>query len=73
MLCGDIIAIANCTLSFALHRSIFMNTAWIVYGLMWIYHPVCPEGFDEMRASQLARLAGVVCIAVGLIIKFGGG
>lgn len=73
LLCGVIIAIASCTLSFALHISIFMNIAWIIYGLMWIFHPVCPEGFDERRGSQLARVAGVVCIAVGLIIKFGVG
>ena len=71
LLCGVIIAIASCTLSFALHRSIFMNIAWIIYGLMWIFHPVCPEGFDQKRGSHLARVAGVICIAVGLIVKFG--
>lgn len=71
LLCGVIIAIASCTLSFALRRSIFMNIAWIIYGLMWLLHPVCPEGFDKSRGSQLARAAGVICIAVGLIVKFG--
>lgn len=71
LLCGVIIAIASCTLSFVLHRSIFMNIAWIIYGLIWIFHPVCPECFDVRRGSQLARVAGVVCIAVGLIVKFG--
>ena len=71
LLCGIMIAIASCTLSFALHKSIFMNIAWIVYGLMWIFHPVCPEGFDQKRGSHLARVAGVICIAVGLILKFG--
>ena len=71
LLCGVIIAIASCTLSFALHRSIFMNIAWIIYGLMWLLHPVCPEGFDKSRGSQLARAAGGICIAVGLIVKFG--
>lgn len=71
LLCGVIIAIVSCTLSFALHRSIFMNIAWIIYGLMWIFHPVCPEGFDKSRGSQLARVAGLVCIAVGLIVKIG--
>ena len=71
LLCGVIIAIASCTLSFALHSSIFMNIAWIIYGLMWIFHPVCPEGLDVKRGSQLARVAGVICIVVGLIVKFG--
>ena len=71
LLCGVIIAIASCTLSFALHRSIFMNIAWIIYGLMWIFHPVCPGGLDVKRGSQLARVAGVICIVVGLIVKFG--
>lgn len=73
LLCGVMIAIVSCTLSSALHKSIFINVAWIIYGLMWIFHPVCPEGFDKRRGSQLARVAGVVCIAVGLIVKFGVG
>ena len=71
LLCGVMIAIVSCALSFALHKSIFMNVAWIIYGLMWIIHPVCPKGFDARRGIQLARAAGVICIAVGLIVKFG--
>lgn len=71
LLCGVMIAIASCALSFALHKSIFMNIAWFIYGLMWIFHPVCPEGFDQKCGSHLARVAGVICIAVGLIVKFG--
>lgn len=70
LLCGVMIAIVSCALSFALHKSIFMNVAWIIYGLMWIIHPVCPQGFDARRGIQLARVAGVICIAVGLIVKF---
>ena len=71
LLCGVMIAIVSCSLSFTLHKSIFMNVAWIIYGLMWIIHPVCPKGFDARRGIQLARVAGVICIAVGLIVKFG--
>ena len=71
LLCGVMIAIASCTLSSALHKSIFINVAWIIYGLMWIFHPVCPEDFDEKRGNQLARVAGVVCMTIGLIVKFG--
>lgn len=68
---GVIIAIVSCTLSFTLQKSFFMNAAWIIYGLMWIFHPVYPEGFDDKRGRQLARVAGIICIAIGLIVKFG--
>lgn len=73
LLCGVVMAIAGCTLAFAFHRSIVLNIAWILYGLMWLIHPVCPKGFDQRRGRQLARIAGVICIAVGLIVKFGVG
>lgn len=73
LLCGVMIAIVSCTLFFALHRSIFMNAAWIIYGSMWIFHPAYPDGFDKRRGCQLARIAGGICIAIGLIVKFGVG
>ena len=73
LLCGALIAVVSCALSFALHKSVFMNIAWIIYGLIWIFHPVCPEGFDKRRGCQLARIAGGICIAVGLVVKFGVG
>lgn len=71
LLCGVMIAIVSCALSFALQKSIFLKVAWIIYGVMWIFHPVCPEGFDARSGTQLAKVAGVICIAVGLIVKFG--
>ena len=71
LICGVLIAVVSCVLSSVLHKSIFMNIAWIVYGLMWIFHPAYPEGFDQRRGSKLARFAGAICIFIGLITKFG--
>lgn len=62
-------------LAAVLHNSIFLNLAWILYGLLFVIHPVYPEQakfrYGEEGSQKIARMAGLICIAIGLITQFG--
>ncbi len=66
-----LIIIAN-VLSFALHNGIFSNISWVIYGLLFIINPVYPERYsnNEKKAKLGVRIAGIICIAVGLFTGF---
>lgn len=70
---GVILALIGCVVSFVSHINVFINIVWIIYGLLWILHPVCPENFDHNNNKyiQLERIGGIICILIGLIVKFG--
>ena len=70
ILLGVILVILANILAFAFHRGLFSNIAWIVYGLLWIVHPVCPEQMDAKKGRLAVRLAGAVCILIGLVTRF---
>ena len=62
-------------LSFILHKGFFFNIAWIIYGLIFIENPVYPEflacRYAPEKLEQRIRIAGVICIVIGLISRFG--
>ena len=72
---GILLLFASGALTAVLHNSVFLNLAWILYGLLFVIHPVYPEQakfrYSEEGAKKLARMAGLICIAIGLITEFG--
>lgn len=72
---GILLLFASGILAAVLHNSIFLNLAWILYGLLFVVHPVYPEQaklrYSEDTAQKAARMAGLICIAIGLITEFG--
>ena len=55
-------------------NGLFHNAAWILYGLGLVVHPVWPESWSWRGPAQLrraARIAGAICIGVGLMTRFG--
>lgn len=53
-------------------NGIFVNIAWIAYGLLFVINPVCPEKSKEVKNIRLwIRLAGVLCIILGIMTRFG--
>ena len=66
-----LIIIAN-VLLFFFHYVIFSNISWVIYGLLFIINPVYPEryGNNEKKAKLGVRIAGIICIAVGLLTRF---
>lgn len=67
---GIILVVIGNILAFALHNGIFSNIAWIIYGLLFILNPVYPERCDGKKGKLGARIAGAICIVIGVITKF---
>ena len=74
---GIAILIVCFILATILKRGIISNIGWILDGLLFVIHPVCPEawkwkyGDDEKRMKRDFRIAGCVVILIGLITRFG--
>ena len=57
--------------AFVTRRGIFINLAWVLYGVSFIVHPAVPAqaaGVRHIRAW--VRLAGALCVLLGLLIRF---
>lgn len=67
---GIILIIIGKLLEFTFHNGIFSNIAWILYGLIFLLNPVCPERYDNKAGKLGARFAGILCIIIGLLTRF---
>lgn len=67
---GIVLIIVGNLLAFTFHNGIFSNIMWILYGLFFILNPVYPEQSDSKKGKKGARIAGIICIAVGLLTRF---
>ena len=67
---GIVLIIVGNLLAFTFHSGIFSNIMWILYGLLFILNPVYPEQSDSKKGKKGARIAGIICIAVGLLTRF---
>ena len=68
---GIVLIIIGKLLEFAFHNGIFSNIAWILYGLVFLLNPVCPERYDNKAGKLGARFAGILCIIIGLLKIYG--
>lgn len=68
-----LIVMAN-VLAFLLHAGILVNLAWLLYGCLCLAHPVCPARWKNSNREKNAvlgvRIAGVLCITIGLLTRF---
>lgn len=75
LICAGVvlIVIAN-ALAFWFHAGILVNLAWVLYGGLCLLHPVCPARWKnsdrEKNALLGVRIAGILCIAIGLLTRF---
>lgn len=71
---GIVLIVAANGLAFLFHAGILVNLAWIVYGTLALLHPVCPARWQnsdrEKNAILGVRIAGILCIAIGLLTRF---
>lgn len=71
------IVLSGLILSTLFKQGIFSNIGWILAGLLFVIHPVCPEawkwkyGDDDSRMKRNFRIGGAVVIFLGLITRFG--
>ena len=67
-------AIAGNYMNTMTHNGLFLNGAWILYGVAFLIHPVWPESWayaDPVKMRRGARIGGCLCILVGLLTRFG--
>ena len=69
---GIILIVVGNVLALIFHKGLFVNIAWLLYGLVLILHPVYPEKYrdDEKRAKLASRISGVICILVGILTRY---
>ena len=64
-----IILLAN-IISTILKHWIYRSAGFAVCGLLWIIHPVLPNGAEESKRTILwTRIAGVVLILLGVFTR----
>lgn len=67
---GALILIGN-LLSTLFKNGILCNVAWVLIGLLYILHPVCPSGYiGNPKIENAIRIAGTVLILIGLLIRY---
>ena len=50
----------------------WFNLAWMLYGLLWLLHPVLPEqAAQTSRTLNVVRICGALILLVGAISRFG--
>ena len=53
------------------HDGRYFNMAWMLYGLLWLLHPVLPERAAQTPKSiGIVRICGAAVMLVGAISRF---
>lgn len=69
---GIICIILGFVLSEIFHTGIFSNIAWVIYGMLFVVHPIFPKNAAEGKHGKLVlRIAGVILVLFGLMTHFG--
>ena len=72
VLLGIMLIVVGNILALFLHKGLFANLAWVLYGLILILNPVYPEKYsnDVKKAKWGSRIAGLICILVGVLTRY---
>ena len=71
MILGVVILMAGFVCATVTKIAVCANIGWIIYGLLFVIHPVWPERARNPRMAMYMRLTGVVIILLGLVARFG--
>lgn len=69
---GIILIVVGNLLALILHKGVFVNIAWVLYGFILILNPVYPERYsnDVKKAKWGSRIAGLICVLVGILTRY---
>ena len=69
LICLVIILLAN-VISTILKHWIYRSGGFVICGLLWLIHPVLPNGAEVSKRTLLwTRIAGVILILVGVFTR----
>lgn len=71
LILGVVILMAGFACATVTKIAMCANIGWIIYGLLFVIHPVWPERARNPRMALYMRLTGVVIILLGLVARFG--
>lgn len=71
LILGVVILMAGFVCATVTKIAVCANIGWIIYGLLFVIHPVWPERARNPRMALYMRLTGVVIILRGLVARFG--
>ncbi len=69
---GAAVFILCLVLSHVLHMGWIHNLGWVIYGLLFLVHPVPPENVhgEPKKLKMYARIAGIIAILWGLLVRY---
>ena len=69
LICLVIILLAN-VISTILTHWIYRSGGFVICGLLWLIHPVLPNGAEVSKRTLLwTRIAGVILILIGVFTR----
>ena len=69
LICLVIILLAN-VISTILKHWIYRSGGFVICGLLWLIHPVLPNGAEVSKRTLLwTRIAGVILILIGVFTR----
>ena len=71
LILGVVILMAGFVCANVTKIAVCANIGWIIYGLLFVIHPVWPENAKNPRVALYVRLVGVIIILLGLVTRFG--
>lgn len=71
LILGVVILMAGFACATVTKIAVCANIGWIIYGLLFVIHPVWPENARNPRVALYMRLVGVIIILLGLVARFG--
>lgn len=69
---GIMLIVVGNILALFLHKGLFANLAWVLYGLILILNPVYPPKYSDniKKAKWGSRIAGIICILIGILTRY---
>ena len=69
---GIMLIVVGNILALFLHKGLFANLAWVLYGLILILNPVYPQKYSNniKKAKWGSRIAGIICILIGILTRY---
>ena len=69
LICLVVILLAN-VISTILKHWIYRSGGFVICGLLWLIHPVLPNGAEVSKRTLLwTRIAGVILILIGVFTR----
>lgn len=72
IMAGMLLVAIGTALAIIFKNGIFSNISWILYGLLFVWNPVFPEGADAKipQIGFVIRFLGMLVISMGIWTNF---